>query len=143
LVVILMIYTIIKIQDLLDRHAFAAVFTMSLESILYWVEVGLGVLLPMILLAIPKVRLHKTGLFVSALLVVLGFVLNRMNVSITGMEGWAKAGYFPSWMEIAVTVMIVALGFAAFALAGRYLPVFPKEEEPEAVEKEMHVLWAE
>jgi Ni/Fe-hydrogenase subunit HybB-like protein len=129
IVVILMVYTVMKIQDLFDRGAFGAVFTFSLESILYWVEMGIGVLLPMILLAIPKVRLHKTGLFVSALLVVLGFVLNRMNVSITGLEGWAKAGYFPSWMEIAVTMMIVALGFAAFALAARYLPVFPKAEE--------------
>lgn len=144
MVVVLMIYTIIKIQDLLDRHALAAVFTISLESALYWVEMGLGVLLPMILLAIPKVRLHQTGLFVSALLVVLGFVLNRMNVSITGMEGWARANYFPSWMEIAVTVMIVALGFAAFALAARYLPVFPKaEEEAKPVEEEAYALWAE
>jgi Ni/Fe-hydrogenase subunit HybB-like protein len=144
MVVILMIYTIIKIQDLLDRHALAAVFTTSLESVLYWVEMGFGVLLPMVLLAIPKVRLHKTGLFVSALMVVLGFVLNRMNVSITGMEGWANAGYFPSWMEIAVTVMIVALGFAAFALAARYLPVFPKtEDEAKPIEESMLVLSTE
>jgi Ni/Fe-hydrogenase subunit HybB-like protein len=144
MVVILMIYTIIKIQDLLDRHALAAVFTTSLESVLYWVEMGFGVLLPMVLLAIPQVRLHKTGLFVSALMVVLGFVLNRMNVSITGMEGWAKVGYFPSWMEIAVTVMIVALGFAAFALAARYLPVFPKAEtEIKPIEESMLVLGTE
>ncbi|MDZ7363286.1 MAG: Ni/Fe-hydrogenase cytochrome b subunit [candidate division KSB1 bacterium] len=129
IVVILMVYTVMKIQDLLHRGALSAVFSFSLESALYGVEMGIGVLLPMILLAIPKVRLHKTGLFVSALLVVLGFVLNRMNVSLTGMEGWAKAGYFPSWMEIAVTMMIVALGFAAFTLAARYLPVFPKAEE--------------
>jgi len=103
-----------------------------------------SVWLPMILLAIPKVRLNQTGLFVSALMVVLGFVLNRMNVSITGMEGWAKAGYFPSWMEIAVTVMIVALGFAAFSLAARYLPVFPKaEEEAKPIEESMLVLGTE
>jgi Ni/Fe-hydrogenase subunit HybB-like protein len=144
IVVILMVYTVMKVQDLLHRGALSAVFTVSLESILYWVEMGIGVLLPMILLAIPKVRLHKTGLFVSALMVVLGFVLNRMNVSITGMEGWAKTGYFPSWMEIAVTVMIVALGFAAFSLAARYLPVFPKaEEEAKPVEEKAYVLWAE
>lgn len=144
IVVILMVYTVMKVQDLLHRGALSAVFTVSLESILYWVEMGIGVLLPMILLAIPKVRLNKNGLFVSALMVVLGFVLNRMNISITGMEGWARANYFPSWMEIAVTVMIVALGFAAFALASRYLPVFPQaEEEAKPVEEEAHVLWAE
>jgi Ni/Fe-hydrogenase subunit HybB-like protein len=143
IVVILMVYTVMKVQDLLHRGALLAVFTPSLETALYWVEMGVGVLLPMALLAIPKVRLNQTGLFVAALLVVLGFVLNRMNVSITGMEGWAKAGYFPSWMEISVTTMIVALGFVAFAVAARYLPVFPKVEEAEAVEEGAHVLWAE
>jgi Ni/Fe-hydrogenase subunit HybB-like protein len=144
IVIILMIYTVMKVQDLLDRQAMSAVFTVSLESLLYWIEMGAGVLLPMILLAIPKVRLQPTGLFVSALLVVLGFVLNRLNVSITGMEGWAKAGYLPSWMEIAVTVMIVALGFAAFATAVRYLPVFPKmKEDAEPVEESAYALWAE
>ncbi len=144
IVVILMVYTVIKAQDLLDRGVFNAVFTFSLETALYWVEIGFGVLLPMLLLAIPRVRNHPTGLFVSALLVVLGFVLNRMNVSITGMEGWAKAGYFPSWMEVTITVMIVALGFALFALAARYLPVFPSSEpEPAAREESAQVLWAE
>lgn len=144
MVVILMIYTVMKVQDLADRNAWSFVFTPGIESALYWAEMGLGVLLPMILLAIPKVRLHQTGLFVSALFVVLGFILNRMNVSITGMEGWAQAGYFPSWMEIAVTTMIVALGIAGFAVAARYLPVFPEtEEQIKVVEESPHVLWAE
>lgn len=145
IVVILMIYTVLRAQDLLDRHALSAAFTLSLESILFWIEVGFGALLPMALLAIPKVRLNKTGLFISALLVVLGFVLNRLNLSITGMEGWAKAGYFPSWMEISVTVMVVAIGFAVFALAARYLPVFPQAdgEQKAPMKEEAHVLWAE
>ncbi|MGH7491909.1 MAG: NrfD/PsrC family molybdoenzyme membrane anchor subunit [bacterium] len=144
LVIILLIYTVMKVQDLLDRQALSAVFTVSLESLLYWIEMGAGVLLPMMLLAIPKVRLQQTGLFVSALLVVLGFVLNRLNVSITGMEGWAKVGYLPSWMEIAVTTMIVAIGFAAFAAAVRYLPVFPQaEEEVQPVEEPTYPLWSE
>lgn len=144
MVVILMIYTVMKVQDLADRNAWSFVFTPTLESALYWAEMGLGVLLPMILLMLPKVRLHQTGLFVTALLVVLGFILNRMNVSITGMEGWAQAGYFPSWMEIAVTTMIVALGIAGFAVAARYLPVFPEaEQEVKVAEESPHVLWAE
>lgn len=144
MVVILMIYTVMKVQDLADRNAWSFVFTPGIESALYWAEMGLGVLLPMILLMLPRVRLHQTGLFVTALLVVLGFILNRMNVSITGMEGWAQAGYFPSWMEIAVTTMIVALGIAGFAVAARYLPVFPEaEEEVKVAEESPHVLWAE
>jgi Ni/Fe-hydrogenase subunit HybB-like protein len=63
-----------------------------------------------------------------------------MNVSITGFEGSTGVRYFPKWTELAVTGMIIALGFALFGLAVKYLPIFPTEElaterapEPDAV----------
>jgi c(7)-type cytochrome triheme protein len=60
--------------------------------------------------------------------------MNRLNVSITGMEG-ALGNYFPSWTEVAVTSMIVALGFVLFSTAVKYLPVFPAEETEDAKER--------
>ena len=59
----------------------------------------------------------------------MGFILNRLNISITGMEAWAGVSYFPSWMEIMVTVSIVTFGFVIFAMAARYLPVFKHEAQ--------------
>jgi Ni/Fe-hydrogenase subunit HybB-like protein len=59
---------------------------------------------------------------------VLGFITNRMNVSITGFEGSTGVRYFPKWTELAVTGMIIAIGFALFGLAVKYLPIFPPEE---------------
>jgi Ni/Fe-hydrogenase subunit HybB-like protein len=56
----------------------------------------------------------------------MGFVMNRLNISVTGMERAAGVRYVPSWMEITVSLGLVALGFAAFALAVRYLPIFPE-----------------
>jgi len=41
------------------------------------------------------------------------------------MEGAAGVQYVPSWMELTVSLGLVALGFTLFALAVRYLPVFP------------------
>jgi Ni/Fe-hydrogenase subunit HybB-like protein len=64
---------------------------------------------------------------------VLGFVMNRLNVSMTGMEASLRAGYFPSVMEIAVTAGIVAMGFWIFSLAVRYLPIFTHVETEEHV----------
>jgi Ni/Fe-hydrogenase subunit HybB-like protein len=64
-------------------------------------------------------------------MVVLGFVLNRLNITVTGMEGWAGVTYIPSWMEMAVTVGIVTLGFVAFAMAVKYLPVFKHDAHDE------------
>jgi len=59
---------------------------------------------------------------------VLGFVTNRMNVAITGMEASSGVHYFPKWTEWAVTASIVGAGFALFALAVKYLPIFPAAE---------------
>jgi Ni/Fe-hydrogenase subunit HybB-like protein len=69
------------------------------------------------------------SLYLAAVLVVLGFITNRLNVSITGLESAARMHYIPKWTEIAVTGAIIAAGFALFGLATTYLPIFPAEAE--------------
>ena len=63
---------------------------------------------------------------------------HRLNVSVTGMEGSAGVTYVPSWMEIVVSVALVAMGMAAFALAVRYLPIFPGVESEHPVAAPRH-----
>ena len=64
-----------------------------------------------------------------SVLVVLGFITNRLNVSITGLESAAGVHYVPKWTEVAVTGAIIAVGFALFGLATKYLPIFPADHE--------------
>ena len=50
------------------------------------------------------------------------------------LEGAQGSHYVPAWPEYLVTLMLVAIGFAVFGLAVKYLPVYPREEEsPEPV----------
>jgi c(7)-type cytochrome triheme protein len=100
---------------------------------MFLAEVLLGTLAPIVLLVIPRIRSNHFSLFVASLLVVLGFIMNRLNVSLTGMEG-ALGTYFPSWTEVSVTAMIVSLGFVLFATGAKYLPVFPPEESEKTQE---------
>jgi len=90
------------------------------------VERLLGVFEFVGLLVFERVRTNPTGLVVASCFAVLGFVMSRLNVSVTGMESAAGVRYVPSWMELTVSLGLVALGFALFALAVRYLPVFPE-----------------
>jgi len=126
--VALSVYLVLKVEDLVNYNLGSYLTNFNLEGILYWAEILIGVIIPIALLVIPKIRGSKRGLYYSALLTVIGFVLNRMNVSITSLERYDGVSYFPSWMEISVTLMIVAIGFAAFAWAAKNLSVFPKEE---------------
>lgn len=126
IVVILAVYIVFKLQDLSIRGNLHLIFEINREGVLFWCEIGLGTILPMILLYNKKIGQSEAGLFFSALLVVIGFIVNRLNVSITGMLH--SETYFPKWTEIAITLAIVTLGFTIFSLAVKYFAVFPKEE---------------
>lgn len=130
-VVMLSVLLTMKVVDLADRHTFSLLFVPRMETYLYWLEISVGILAPLFLLSRTKVRANQNGLFVSAVMIILGFILNRMNISISGMEAWAGKSYFPSWMEISVTLSIVAAGFILFALAAKYLPLFSHAEGSE------------
>jgi Ni/Fe-hydrogenase subunit HybB-like protein len=130
-VVALAVYLVLKIEDINSMKLWPYVFNFNFEGILYWAEIGLGAILPMGLLINPRVRATATGLFISALFVVIGFVFNRLNIAITAIERSAGTAYFPAWTEISITLMIVALGFAIFRLAVQYLPIFPEHHKEE------------
>ncbi len=130
-VVMLAVYLTMKIMDLSTRSAFPLLFVPRIETYLYWLEIVVGVIGPLVLLSIARIREHPRGLFAGAVMIIIGFILNRMNISITGMEAWAGVSYFPSWMEITITMAIVTVGFGVFSLAARYLPLFGHEHPVE------------
>ena len=129
MVVSLGVYGLVRVIVISKSGAIAMLLHPGYEGRMFLLEMIVGVVLPVGLLLIDRVRMHPTGLVVAALFAVLGFVMNRLNVSVTGMEGAAGVQYVPSWMEISVSLGLVALGFALFAVAVRYLPVFPEPAE--------------
>jgi Ni/Fe-hydrogenase subunit HybB-like protein len=130
--VFLALYGTMKLLDVAYRNQWSLLIAPRVETWFWWAEIALGILLPLVLLALPRVRANPNGLFTGAMLVILGFVLNRMNVSITALEASSGQRYFPSWIEIAVTVGVVTAGFVIFAFAARYLPVFEHGPRSEA-----------
>ncbi len=130
IVVVLVAYLALRIGDMIYRGTVPLLWHPRLELYLYYLEMTIGVLLPIGLLSVRKLRMNYNVLFLSALFVILGFVLDRLNVSITGMAASSGVAYFPSWTEISVTMFIVAVGFGVFALAVRNLRIFTETEEP-------------
>jgi Ni/Fe-hydrogenase subunit HybB-like protein len=137
LVVVLSVYAILRLEDLLHRGVLRLTMQPGYEMYLFWLEILLSIVAPLALLSRRKIRTTAQGLYLAAVLVVLGFITNRLNVSITGLESSAGMHYIPKWTEIAVTGAIIAAGFALFGLATKYLPIFPAEEHPVAEAKVM------
>jgi Ni/Fe-hydrogenase subunit HybB-like protein len=128
LLVVLGVYAILRFEDLYHRGVLKLIFIPGYEQRLFLVEVFL-ILCPMLLLCVRKVRDSAQGLYLAAVMVVLGFITNRLNVSITGIESSAGTHYIPKWTELAITGAIIAAGFAIFGFVAKYLPIFPDEHE--------------
>ena len=126
MVVVLGVYGLLRFLALRRNGPLGELLAPGYESGMFLLEVSLGVLLPVALLCVPRVRSSERGLVIAAFLAILGFVTNRLNVAVTGMERAAGVHYLPSWMEVTVSVGLVAVGFAVFALAARTLPIFPE-----------------
>jgi len=115
LAVLLSVYMTLRFVDLWNRGALRLLAVRRTETYLFVLEIALFVV-PMFLLFHKRVYNNPHALYGSAVLVLFGFVANRLNVSVTGIETASGAYYFPKWTEIAVTLAIVALGFTIFRL---------------------------
>ena len=140
---LLIVYLILKGADT-AYWAFVQLPSMgvTLESMYqgslgYWLlfaELGLGLLLPCILLNMKMVRENYLLLALAMLLNCFGVVMNRFVMIIQALAipvlPFEKfLFYAPTWQEWGITAGVIAYGFIIFSLAYRYLPVFPQERE--------------
>ena len=125
MVVALGIYGLMRLQAIQRNHAFGSILEFGYEGRMFLLEFTLGVILPVALMSFRRLRSDPNWLVGGAFMAVLGFVMNRLNVSITGMEAASGTRYIPSAMEIIVSVGLVATGMAVFAFAVRNFSIFP------------------
>lgn len=130
LFVVLILYAVLRFQNLIVSGRIAYAFHAGTEVYLFWTEIALVTILPLAMLAVPKVRNNPIALYAVSIMVVSGFVLNRLNIALTGMERAAGTHYVPKWTEVSVTLAIVAFGIFVFTMAVKYLPIFHEPAPP-------------
>lgn len=81
------------------------------------------VVLPM-LLFFNSYRRNNTFLIkVAAVLTMLGIIINRLNVTVIGFRWDAASHYYPSWMEIVVTLAVIFTEIWIFRWVINRMPV--------------------
>ena len=123
-VFVMMLFLVLRFIDFTQRGVWGYLFRLQYETIIFWIETSVGVIIPMILLSIPRVRKNENALFWSVVMVVVGFVMNRLDVSIVALQASNGAAYFPSIMEIGITLFLMAVGFGAFRYIAKNFPIF-------------------
>ncbi len=122
---VLLVYFAMKVTDLYARGA--TVWVLDKPHFFFYLELFGTVALPAILLTFTEVRNSIKGLYWAAGLAAFGVVLNRFNVSLTSYGGYRDFSYFPSAIEIIITLALIAGGILIFDFGTRYLPVYQSE----------------
>ncbi|MFC1988530.1 NrfD/PsrC family molybdoenzyme membrane anchor subunit [Chloroflexota bacterium] len=125
---ILGLYLLLKLVDLTARGDINLIFTAFPQNLLWWGEMSIGVVLPIILFSMPGIMQSRNGIFWTAVLVILGLVFNRFNVSMLALAMRPGYTYFPHWMEVAISVALIADALLVIWLAYRFLPMVDHEE---------------
>lgn len=122
--ILLGIYFAAKAVDITLREVWPYVFDGSFESIMFIVEIGVGVLAPIVILSGRSLRSRLRWLFMASLAAILGVLLNRINVFIVAYNPlYAVKPYFPSLFEIMVTAGMVAGLMLAYRLIAMHFPI--------------------
>jgi len=116
-----------KLMDFYSDNGFYRLWILILEIVVCGV-------LPALILITRSLRKNPVLRMLAIVLAVIGVCVNRwvlvlqvMAVPVLTFETWAL--YYPSWQEVATTILPVAYGVILIALSYRYLPIFPQEKE--------------
>ncbi len=125
--VVLIISGVIKFADILIAGKLNLLFVPVSETYMFWLEIILGTIIPVILLSSKKLQRNRTALYFVSIITLSGFMLNRLNVSITSLVRSSGQAYLPSFEEISITLMLIILGMYAFKLITKHFAVFEKQ----------------
>ncbi len=99
----------------------------------YLTEVLGFVLIPCLLYLYGVRNLNINVIRLASVLTLIGIIINRLNVSIIAFKWDAPVRYYPSWMEIEVTLAIIFTEIWVFRWIVNRMPVL--RESPEWVKE--------
>ena len=117
-------YLAFKIGDMFIRETFVYLAEPTTESVMFVLEVVLGVVIPLRMFLSRSVVQSPLWLFVASSLVIVGVLLNRINSFIIAYTPpYASGVYFPSIGELSVTVGFVAMLVLVYRLLVKTFPI--------------------
>lgn len=123
LAALLLLYLTLRFGDFMQRGIPLFVQKNNLDNILLALEIALF-FAPVWLLIRERGSVHPRMAYYCAVLVLAGFMTNRLNTCITSVEAATGSRYPLDWHEFMVAYSTIALAVAGFRLTAKRLPVF-------------------
>ena len=118
--VVLGIYLLLKVGDLLFAGELGLIFTSGRFSVLWWIEMIVGVVVPLVIYA-TRARESKGMLLLAAICVVIGLAINRATTAWFALSATEGYTYSPHWMEYGIMAAAFAAIILFYTLGVRYL----------------------
>jgi Ni/Fe-hydrogenase subunit HybB-like protein len=124
------LYLALMVGDMVVRGTYVYLFDFTAQTNAFLVEVVLGVVVPWLMLLSPTVRQSRRALFTACAMIVVGVLVNRLNVFVVGYRPpVSEANYAPAIGEILVTVGLIAALMFLYRFLVTHLPVLNKPEQ--------------
>jgi len=127
---ILGVYLAFKLGDMFIRETFLYLQELNTASLMWTVEVVLGVIVPLRMFLSRAVLRSPALLFTASSLVIFGVALNRINNFVVAYTPpYEFASYFPSIGELSVTIGFTSLLVLMYRA---YVMIFPVISLPDS-----------
>ena len=128
------VYLVMRFGDLWFTGDLPAVFAFDSQSLWFWVEIIVGVVVPIVVFGQASLRKSEAGLLIGSLATIVGVFMNRFNATLTAQSVnrftvaavTEAASYTPFWMEYTIQIGVLAAAALAWYFAARLLPIFPE-----------------
>ena len=128
--VVLVVYAGLRVGDLAAWGRLDPGLCGSWQWFLFLAELLVSALIPATLLLFHRVRTSTAGLTTCAGMTIAGMIGYRFNVCIVAFARPEGMSYFPTWMELAVSLGIVAGAMLVFLFFVERLKVYPEGHVP-------------
>lgn len=124
----LMLYAAIKVGDWMGSGEVPLLLKPDAFGLIAWLQFIIGIVVPLAIL-LSKLVGHTAGPFWAGVFALIGTFIDRLVISWVGLAEPSPVTYFPSWIEIMITVGMISAGILLFGVVVRYFRLFPESEQ--------------
>ena len=131
MVVVLGLYLLLRFVDIIISGKFGLMFTSGFLSFMFWLEIALFAI-PMVMLMRAKDRANFGTIFKASMLIMLAGALYRFDAYIVAFNPGKNWSYFPTTLEILITLGTVAFEVFLYIVIVKRYPILSGTRAPQA-----------
>lgn len=121
------LFILIRLGDLTLRGAWGYAFENTTDALMFWIEMALYIV-PFLLMLNRNNRSNRQIIFILSVCLLVAGTIYRLNTYLIGYDPGPDWSYFPSIVELLITIGMFSLEIALYLVFVKHLPVLHRVE---------------